>query len=68
MIPVTLLCVCHAGKADPDTRQLTHNLVFVPGFLGAVGAMWLALREVRGVGIRVVDRRRGGGGGRRGGG
>lgn len=67
-LPVTLLRVCHAGKTDPDTRQFTHNLVFVPGFLGAVGAMWLALREVRGVGIRVVDRRRGGGGGRGGGG
>lgn len=39
------------------------NEAFLPGFLGAVGTVWLALSGVGGVGLRVVDRGRGGGGG-----
>lgn len=41
---------------------------FSPCFLGAVGAVWLALGGVRGVGLRVVYRGGWGGGGGRGGG
>lgn len=43
-------------------------LIFPPGFLGAVGAVWLTLSGVRGVGLGVIDGGRGGGGGGRGGG
>lgn len=42
--------------------------VLPPGFLGAVGAVWLALSGVGGVGLGVVDGGRGGGGGGGGGG
>lgn len=43
-------------------------LIFPPGFLGAVGAVWLTLSGVGGVGLGVVDGGRGGGGGGGGGG